>query len=112
MISHNATFEDLQVFFDHSNDTFHRVIEHFFDIIIPGLSMWFLKSPSNQVHPKIHGGNRFYRYFKVTSFNSYMSILEHPQYQTLEDCFFFSFLQNCLGSIDGTHVPISMLKVA
>jgi hypothetical protein len=26
----------------------------------------------------------------------------------LEDHFFFTFLQNCLGSIDGTHVPISM----
>ena len=59
---------------------FHRVIKHFFDIVIPGLSMWFLKPPSNQVHPKIHGDNRFYPYFKVTSFNSYVSILEHPQY--------------------------------
>ena len=80
MISHNATFEDLQVFFSHSNDTFHRVIKHFFDIVIPDLSMRFLKPPSNQVHPKIHGDNRFYPYFKVTSFNSYVSILEHPQY--------------------------------
>jgi hypothetical protein len=80
MISHNATFEDLQVFFGHNNDTFHRVIKHFFDIVIPGLSMRFLKPPSNQVHPKIHGDNRFYPYFKVTSFNSYVSILEHPQY--------------------------------
>lgn len=79
MISHNATFEDLQVFFGHSNDTFHRVIKHFFDIVIPGLSMRFLKPPSNQVHPKIHGDNRFYPYFK-----------------------------NCIGSIDGTHVPVSM----
>ncbi|NP_001288524.1 uncharacterized protein LOC103634642 [Zea mays] len=79
MISHNATFEGLQVFFGHSNDTFHRVIKHFFNIVIPGLSMWFLKPPSNQVHPKIHGDNRFYPYFK-----------------------------NCIGSIDGTHVPVSM----
>jgi hypothetical protein len=60
MISHNATFEDLQVFFGHRNDTFHRVIKHFFNIVILGLSMWFLKPPSNQVHPKIHGDNRFY----------------------------------------------------
>jgi hypothetical protein len=80
MISHNATFEDLHVFFCHSNDMFHHVSKHFFDIVIAGLSMWFLKPPSNQVDPKTHGDNRFYAYFKVTSFNSYVSILEHPQY--------------------------------
>jgi hypothetical protein len=90
MISHNATFEDLQFFFGHSNGTFHHVIKHFFNIVIPGLSMWFLKPPSNQVHPKIHEDNRFYPYFKVTSFNSYVSILEHPQYYILLDRFFFA----------------------
>jgi hypothetical protein len=74
MISHNATFEDLQVFFCHSNDTFHHVIKHFFDIVIVGLNIWFLKPPSNQVHPKTHGDNLFYPYFKVTSFNSYVSV--------------------------------------
>lgn len=79
MISHNASFEYLQVFFGHSNDTFHRVIKHFFDIVIPALSMRFLKPPSNQVHAKVREDNRFYPYFK-----------------------------NCLGSIYGTHVPISM----
>jgi hypothetical protein len=68
MIRHNASFEDLQVFFGHSNDTFHRVTKHFFDIVIPALCMQFLKPPSNQVHPKIHGDNRFYPYFKVISF--------------------------------------------
>jgi hypothetical protein len=68
MISHYVSFEDLQVFFGQSNDTFHRVIKHFFDIVIPALSMQFLKPPSNQVHPKIHGDNRFYPYFKVISF--------------------------------------------
>jgi hypothetical protein len=72
MISHNASFEDLQVFFGYSNDIFHHVIKHFFDIVISTLSMQFLKPPSNQVHPKIHGDNRFYPYFKVTSFLTLM----------------------------------------
>lgn len=79
MISHNASFEDLQVFFGHSNDTFHRVIKHFFDIVIPALSMRFLKPPSNQVHAKVREDNRFYPYFKVISFNSYVSILQGTQ---------------------------------
>jgi hypothetical protein len=48
--------------------------KHFFNIVIPGLSMRFLKPPSNQVHPKIHGDNQFYPYLKVTSFNSYVPI--------------------------------------
>jgi hypothetical protein len=72
MISHNASFEDLQVFFGHRIDTCHRVIKYFFDIVIPALSMQFLKPPSNQVHPKIHTDNRFYPYFKVISFLTLM----------------------------------------
>jgi hypothetical protein len=72
MISHNASFEDLQVFFSHSNDTFHYVIKHFFDIVITTLSMQFLKPPSNRVHPKILGDNRFHPYFKVIYFLTLM----------------------------------------
>ncbi|AQK49279.1 hypothetical protein ZEAMMB73_Zm00001d048977 [Zea mays] len=66
MISHNATFEDLQILFGHSNDTFHCVIKHFFNIVIPGLSMRFLKPPSNQVHPKIHGLLLIHQYGKTS----------------------------------------------
>ncbi|KAM0848806.1 hypothetical protein ACQ4PT_054122 [Festuca glaucescens] len=77
MLSHNASYGDLQVFFGHSNGTFHNVMK-FFDIVVPALNLRFLKAPSNQVHPKIHGDNRFYPYFK-----------------------------NFLGAIDGTHIPIS-----
>jgi hypothetical protein len=35
MISHIVTFEDLQVFFGHSNDTFHHVIKTFLQHCYP-----------------------------------------------------------------------------
>ncbi|TVU45982.1 hypothetical protein EJB05_05492, partial [Eragrostis curvula] len=80
MLSHNSSYEDLQVKFEHSNDTFHHHIKHFFDKVIPTLACRFVKSPDpNQVHPKIDSNPRFFPYFK-----------------------------NCLGCIDGTHIPISI----
>ena len=74
MLSHNASYEDLQVFFGHSNDTFHHQMKRFFDIVVPTLNLRFLKPPSNQVHPKLLGDSRFYPYFKVISINSSMKI--------------------------------------
>ena len=54
MLSHNSSYEDLQIKFHHSNDTFHRHINHFFRNVLPGLAREFLKPPNpNQVHPKI-----------------------------------------------------------
>ncbi|XP_040378472.1 protein ALP1-like isoform X4 [Oryza brachyantha] len=80
MLSHNASYEDLQVEFGHSSDTFHRHMKHFFNLVIPTLSKRLMKPPDpNQVHLKIERDPRFYPYFK-----------------------------NCLGAIDGTHVPISI----
>jgi hypothetical protein len=35
MLSHSASYEDLQVFFGHSNDTFHHHINHFFKWSFP-----------------------------------------------------------------------------
>jgi hypothetical protein len=74
MLSHNASYGDLQVFFGHSNNRFHNVMKLFFDIVVPTLNLQFLKPPSNQVHPKILGDNRFYPYFKVISISSSMKI--------------------------------------
>jgi hypothetical protein len=75
MISHNASFEDLQEEFGHSGDTFHHHIKHFFDIVVPSLAKRFLKPPSPiQVHPKIERNPRFYPYFKVMAFQSLPNI--------------------------------------
>lgn len=80
MLSHNASYEDLQVFFGHNNYTFHHHINLFFKKVIPKLARHFLQPPDpNQVHPKIQDNPRFYPFFK-----------------------------NCLGAIDGTHIPISI----
>ncbi|KAL6841999.1 hypothetical protein ACP4OV_028199 [Aristida adscensionis] len=80
MLSHNASYEDLAGYFGHSNDTFHRHINHFFKKVIPTLSCRFLQAPNpNLVHPKILDSDRFYPFFK-----------------------------DCLGAIDGTHIPISI----
>lgn len=80
MLSHNASYQDLQVMFGHSNDTFHNHLNHFFNVVIPKLSHHFLRAPDpNQVHP---------------------TILNNPR--------FFPFFKNCLGAIDGTHIPISI----
>jgi hypothetical protein len=80
MLSINASYEVLAVFFGHSNDTFHHHINHFFKNVIPTLSQRFLQPPDpDQVHPKIQDNPAYYPFFK-----------------------------NCLGAIDGTHVPISL----
>ena len=65
MLSHNASFEDLQLEFQHSGWTFHEYIKGFFDII-PLLASRFLKPPSiDGPHQKISTDPRFYPYFKV-----------------------------------------------
>ena len=63
MMSRNASFEDLQLEFQHSNRTFHKCIREFFNII-PVLSRRFLKPPNiDQPHPKIANDDRFFPYF-------------------------------------------------
>jgi hypothetical protein len=80
MLSRNASYEDIAVTFGHSNDTLHRHINHFFKNVVPTLSQRFLQPPNpNEVHPKIQENPSFYPFFK-----------------------------NCLGAIDGTHIPVSI----
>ncbi|KAB8117550.1 hypothetical protein EE612_059699, partial [Oryza sativa] len=79
MLSHNASYQDMQYEFKHSGATIHLHIRAFFDIV-PTLTHRFIKPPlANQTHSKITSNPRFYPYFK-----------------------------NCLGAIDGTHVPITI----
>ncbi|KAM0866809.1 hypothetical protein ACQ4PT_042406 [Festuca glaucescens] len=80
MLSHNASFEDPQLQFGHSNASYHHIMKHFFNVVVPILSNRFLKLPNpNEVPYKILSDSRFYPYFK-----------------------------NCIGAIDGTHIPISV----
>lgn len=65
MLSHNASFETLQLEFQHSNRTFHKCIREFFNII-PVLSRRFLKPPIiDQPHQRIAYDERFFPYFEV-----------------------------------------------
>jgi hypothetical protein len=53
MLSHNASYEDLQLAFQHSASTFHDYINEFFDII-PVLAAHFVRPRYiDEPHPKI-----------------------------------------------------------
>lgn len=70
MVSHNASYEDLQLEFQHSGQTFHEYINEFFGIV-PVLASRFLKPPSiDEPHAKISTDPRFYPYFQVSIFNT------------------------------------------
>ncbi|WVZ99640.1 hypothetical protein U9M48_044906 [Paspalum notatum var. saurae] len=81
MISHNASNQMLQKAFQHSGETIHRKIFKVFDIV-PTLTQRFVKLPrSVQTHTKIATDSRF-----------------------------MPFFQNCIGAIDGTHIPITIAE--
>jgi hypothetical protein len=68
MLSHNASYEDLQLAFQHSASTFHDYINEFFDII-PVLATRFVRPRYiDEPHPKIAMDGRFFPYFEVQPF--------------------------------------------
>ena len=68
MLSHNASYEDLQYEFKHSGETIHRHIKSFFNII-PNLTCRFVKPTlATETHWKISTDPRFFPYFKVNHF--------------------------------------------
>ncbi|XP_066359857.1 uncharacterized protein [Miscanthus floridulus] len=79
MLSHNASTERLKKEFQHSGETVHRKIYDVFNII-PTLTQKFIRllNPSH----------------------THMKITCDPR--------FMPFFQNCIGAIDGTHVPITI----
>ncbi|KAL6851859.1 hypothetical protein ACP4OV_020044 [Aristida adscensionis] len=79
MLSHNGSTEMICKAFQHSGETVHRKITEVFDII-PALTLRFVRLPSsNHTHAKIATDPRF-----------------------------MPFFQNCIGAIDGTHIPITI----
>uniref|UniRef100_K4A296 DUF8040 domain-containing protein n=1 Tax=Setaria italica TaxID=4555 RepID=K4A296_SETIT len=60
MLSRNASYEDLVVTFGHSNDTFHRHINHFFKKVIPTLSRRW-----NKMVKEFHLRNKSVSYTKA-----------------------------------------------
>ena len=75
MISHNASYEDLQIEFRHSGWSFSKYIKQFFDII-PILTRQFVRPRLiNEPHPKIAMDNRFFPYFQVRIYLGSISFL-------------------------------------
>ena len=90
MVSHNASYEDLQLEFQHSGQTFHKCINEFFNIV-PILATRFLKPPSiDEPHAKISTDPRFFPYFQVSIFNTSIIILL-SSLRSLLTCDLFSF---------------------
>jgi hypothetical protein len=65
MLSHNASYEDMQYQFKHSGETIHRHIKSIFNII-QNLTCKFVKTiVATETHWKISTDPRFFPYFKV-----------------------------------------------
>ena len=65
MLSHNASYEKMQLEFKHSGWSFSKYVRKFFDII-PTLTTRIVK-PRNlyETHPRIATDRRFFPYFQV-----------------------------------------------
>jgi hypothetical protein len=113
MISHNATNQDLQKKFQHSVETVYRKINEIINLI-PLLVQRFVKVPTSlQPHPKIMSNPRFWPYFQVNHYTYISSIKLFqtcPQLSSKIPRFLFFNMQNCIGAIDGTHIPITIAE--
>ncbi|WVZ67763.1 hypothetical protein U9M48_016803 [Paspalum notatum var. saurae] len=78
MLARNASYRALCDRFQHSGETIHRHIAACFNAI-SSLAFDFVNPPSTETHWKISSNPHFAPYF-----------------------------QNCLGAIDGTHIPITI----
>ncbi|TVU33178.1 hypothetical protein EJB05_24964, partial [Eragrostis curvula] len=78
MLSQNASFQKLSSRFVYSTETIHRHIKACFDAVT-SLTSEFVKPPSTQPHWKISSDQRYGPYF-----------------------------ENCIGAIDGIHVPLNI----
>jgi hypothetical protein len=81
MLAYNASTDRLKKEFQHSGETIHRKITEVFDII-PTLTQRFVKLPN----------------------------VDHTHVKIASDPRFMPFFQNCIGAIDGTHVPITIAQ--
>jgi hypothetical protein len=113
MISHNATNQDLQKKFQHSAETVHRKLNEIINLI-PLLVQRFVKVPTSlQPHPKIMSNPRFWPYFQVNHYTYiyFINLFQtFPQLFSKIPCFLFFDMQNCIGAIDGTHIPITIAE--
>jgi hypothetical protein len=81
MLAYNASTDRLKKEFQHGGETIHRKITGVFDII-PTLTQRFVKLPN----------------------------VDHTHVNIALDPRFMPFFQNCIGAIDGTHVPITIAQ--
>jgi hypothetical protein len=75
MLSHNASYEDLQVAFQHSTSTFHDYLYEFFDVVLILASRFLRPRHIDGPHPKIANDDRFFPYFEVSFFLCHFKIL-------------------------------------
>ncbi|WVZ70489.1 hypothetical protein U9M48_019151 [Paspalum notatum var. saurae] len=104
MISHNASNQMLQKTFQRSGETIHRKTYEVFDIV-PTLTHRFVKLPSFvQTHPTIAIDSSC-QLQTHNSLKCFPFIATWLQYVSI-----FIFLQNYIGAIDGTHIPITIAE--
>jgi hypothetical protein len=70
MLSHKASYEDLQYEFKHSGETIHRHIKTFFDIMSALIYRFLKPTLEAETHWKISTDTCFFPYFKVNKLST------------------------------------------